>query len=150
MNFNLNYSDYWTTKDIMTKLNVSENWIRQNIRPYINMEQQSETTECPYIVEEKHSTRYQKDNLYRYFVKNMKVYTRDYEHSTEQDRGEEIAIAMPDEVKQSILNGEFEFINMKKFQAIMGYKSRESVYRSLYRLRAYAIKLFGKTYYYIP
>ena len=88
--------------------------------------------------------------LFSLFIKNIKVYTRDYPSTTERLCGEEIEIPMPDEIKGKILTGEFEFINIKKFQETTKFQSTESAYRMLYRLKAYSVKLFGKTYYYIP
>ena len=93
---------------------------------------------------------YRKDVLFALFLKNIKVYTRDYLNTTERNRGEEIEIRMPDEIKRKVLNGEFEFMNIKKFKESMKIKSTETAYRLIYRFEAYSVKLFGKTYYYIP
>lgn len=146
----INYENYWSTADIMANLSVSKDWIYQNIRPYINVKKAEEVGEEPEALKARNTVWYRKDVLFTLFIKNIKVYTRDYPTTTERLRGEEVEIPIPDEIKGKILKGEFEFINIKKFQETTKFKSTESAYRLLYRLKAYSVKLFGKTYYYIP
>ena len=146
----IDYDNYWSTADIMNNLSVSKDWIYQNIRPYMDVKKIEEAGENTVALKARNTVWYRKNVLFALFIKNIKVYTRDYSNTTERIRGEEIEIPMPDEVKRKILNGEFEFINIKKFQEGTKFKSTESAYRMLYRLKAYSVKLFGKTYYYIP
>ena len=146
----IDYEDYWSTADIMNNLSVSKDWIYQNIRPYMDVKKIEEAGENPVALKARNTVLYRKNVLFTLFIKNIKVYTRDYSNTTERIRGEEIEISMPDEIKEKILSGEFDFINIKKFQETTKFKSTESAYRLLYRLKAYSVKLFGKTYYYIP
>lgn len=146
----IDYDNYWSTADIMSNLSVSKDWIYQNIRPNMDVKKLEEVGEEPEVLKARNTVWYRKDVLFALFIKNIKVYTRDYPNTTERLRGEEIEIPMPDEIKEKILTGEFEFINIKKFQETTKFNSTESAYRMLYRLRAYSVKLFGKTYYYIP
>lgn len=146
----IDYENYWFTADIMNNLSVSKDWIYQNVRPYLDVKKAAELGQNPEILKARNTVWYRKDVLFALFIKNIKVYTRDYPNTTERLRGEEVEIPIPDEIKGKILNGKFDFINIKKFQKTTKFNSTESAYRMLYRLRAYSVKLFGKTYYYIP
>ena len=78
----IDYENYWFTADIMNNLSVSKDWIYQNVRPYLDVKKAAELGQNPEILKARNTVWYRKDVLFALFIKNIKVYTRDYPNTT--------------------------------------------------------------------
>ena len=69
---------------------------------------------------------------------------------TAKKRPPEVKVPIPDIIYKQIINDEFIYMNQKDMMELLNLNSNEQLYRYLYYKCGYILRLFGKTYYYIP